>query len=90
MHLSFVPWRQVVLFSEVTNLLSLWEVEAVLFSECPLWGGSTVHAVTMESEAIPNMPIVKGMHVQCAMLMHKFVGEGKLGTLLTTNRNYVS
>ena len=43
----FVPWREVVLFSEVTNVLSLWEVgiwglelvlcsEVVLFSEAPL------------------------------------------------------
>ena len=38
---SFIPCRKVVLFSEVTNVLSLWEVvvlhsEVVLFSECPL------------------------------------------------------
>ena len=38
MYYHYGKWRQAVLFSEVTNVLSLWEVEglcseAVLFSE---------------------------------------------------------
>ena len=53
MYYHYGKWREVVLFSEVANVLSLWEV--VLFSEvanvlslwevergCPLLRGSTI------------------------------------------------
>ena len=36
---SFVPWREVVLFLEVTNVLSLWEVK-IFGRGCPLFGVS--------------------------------------------------
>ena len=52
MYYHYGKWDQVVLFSEVTNVLSLWEVG---FMTCPLFrgcllfrvstmGGSTVHS----------------------------------------------
>ena len=38
---DFVPWQEVVLFSEVTNVLLLWEGDTTcpLFRGCPLFSG---------------------------------------------------
>ena len=44
MYYHYGKWREVVLFSEVTNVLSLWEVER----GCPLLGGDKC-TITMGS-----------------------------------------
>ena len=51
----FVPWREIVLFSEVTNVLSLWEVVILGIATCPLFrgfplfGGSTIRGFTVHN-----------------------------------------
>ena len=67
---SFGPWREVVLLSEVTNALSLWEVlgggggggvSCPLFRGCPLLGGNK-YTITMGSIGGPraSRPLFRG------------------------------